>query len=303
MKAISFDTFGGPEVLHVTELPLPEPGPGQVRIRVHAAGVNPADGKIRSGAMEQVFATRLPAVPGFEMAGVVDALGDGVTGTAVGDRVVGWSAFPAGGYAEYALSGVYGPIPDELEFTRAVTLPVATATSTRVLGLLDVKAGETLLIHGASGSVGEVATQFAITRGATVIGTASEANQDRVRALGAVATVYGPGLVDRVRALAPNGVDAVLDAAGRGVLPNSIELRGGTDRIVTIADPAAQGLGVTFSGGPDVRSGDDLARYAAQLVAGKLTTSVGSLHPLTDAVTAQELSDSGRAGGKVVLVP
>jgi NADPH:quinone reductase-like Zn-dependent oxidoreductase len=303
MKAITFDTFGGPEVLHLAEVPLPTPGPGQIRVQVRAAGVNPIDGKIRSGAMQGVFRTPLPAVLGIDVAGIVDALGDGVADVAVGDRVFGYADSPAGSYGEYALASTYARLPDGLDFPTAVTLPTAVETSTRCLNLLKIVEDDTLLIHGASGAVGQVVAQLAIQRGATVIGTASEANQERVRALGAVPTVYGPGLVERVRALAPNGVDAVLDTAGKGALPDSITLRGGTDRIVTIADPAAQQFGVAFTGGPPERSADDLSTFAGQLVRGELTTTVAGVYPFTEVAQAHRAVDSGHAGGKVVLTP
>ncbi|MEU5564935.1 NADP-dependent oxidoreductase [Micromonospora musae] len=303
MKAITFYSFGGPEVLQVAELPQPTPGPRQIRIRVQAAGVNPIDGKIRSGSMEGIFKTQLPAVLGVDVAGVVDALGDGVTDVSVGDRIVGWADAPAGAYGEFALASTYTRLPDGLDFAAAVALPVALETATRSLDLLRVRAGDTLLIHGASGAVGQIAVQLAAGRGATVIGTAGEANQDRVRGLGAIPTVYGPGLVERVRALAPNGVDAVLDVAGKNALPDSIELRGGTDRIVTIADGSAPDLGVVFTAGPEQRSAADLAALADRLVRGEVTATVAAVLPFADAAAAHRLSDGGHAGGKVVLVP
>jgi NADPH:quinone reductase-like Zn-dependent oxidoreductase len=302
MKAIVFDTFGGPEVLHLAEVPLPTPGPGQIRVQIRAAGVNPLDGKVRSGAMEARFPTPLPAVLGVELAGVVDALGDGVTGVAAGDRVFGWADAPTGSYAEYALATTWVPIPDGLDFVTAVTLPVAVETANRVLDQLGVRSGETLLVHGASGAVGQVAVQIAVSRGLTVIGTAGEQNQDRVRALGATPVVYGPGLVERVRALAPDGVDAVFDVAGKGALPDSIELRGGTDRIITIADPDAPRLGVAFSSGLE-RSGDGLAAFADRLVGGEVSTTVAERYEFSRAADAHRLSDGGHAGGKVVLIP
>src|SRR5215470_6583102 len=159
MKAITLNAFGGPEVLRLAEVPIPEPGPGQIRIQVRAAGVNPIDGKIRSGAMERVFTTPLPAILGIDVAGVVDALGEGVTDVAVGDRVAGWADPPAGSYAEFALTSMYVTMPDGLDFEGAAALPVAVETATRTLGLLKVGAGDTLLVHGASGSVGQIVVQ------------------------------------------------------------------------------------------------------------------------------------------------
>ncbi|GAB2583097.1 NADP-dependent oxidoreductase [Streptomyces capparidis] len=301
MKAIVFDTFGGTEVLHEAEVATPRPGPGQVRVRVHAVGVNPVDGKIRSGVMEAIFPTTLPAVPGGEIAGVVDALGAGVDHLKVGDEVLGWS--DTGSYAQYALASaaVLAPKPAGLDWTHAAALPVASDGAERVLDLLGVSAGETLLIHGASGALGTIAVQLAVARGARVIGTAGAANQDYVASLGATALPYGDNLVERVRALAPEGVDAVFDAAGKGALEDSITLRGGTDRIVTTADFRARELGVVFAEGPQRRSAARLAELARQAADGTLVTTLSATYPLAQAARAQQASDAGHNRGKIVL--
>ena len=299
MKAVVIDEFGGPGVLHVADRELPEPGAGQVRVRVRAAGVNGIDGTIRSGAAQQMFPTQLPAVLGLEIAGTVDAVGPGVEGLAAGDDVLGFA--DGGGYAEYALATTVAPKPAELGWTEAAALPVAAETALRVLGLLEVTQGDTLLIHGAAGGVGTVAVQIALSRGAAVVGTASEANHDYLRALGAAPVVYGEGLVDRVRAAAPDGVDAVFDAAGRGALPDSIGLRGGTSRIVTIADPAAFGLGIPFSG-EAARDAGDLAEVARQAGDGRLRVTVAETYSLEEAPAAHEAVATGHGRGKVVLL-
>ncbi|MGW6008968.1 NADP-dependent oxidoreductase [Streptomyces sp. NPDC055210] len=301
MKAIVFDAFGGTEVLHEAEIEVPQPGPGQVRVQVKAVGVNPVDGKIRSGIMEAIFPTTLPAVPGGEIAGVIDALGEGVDTFKVGDEVLGWS--DTGSYAQYALADatVLAPKPAALDWTQAAALPVASDGAERVLDLLDVKPGETLLIHGASGALGTIAVQLAVARGAHVIGTAGPNNQEYVTSLGATALVYGDGLVERVRALAPNGVDAVFDAAGKGALEDSITLRGGTDRVVTTADFRARELGIVFAEGPQRRSATRLAELARQAADGDLTVTVGTTYPLAEAAKAQEVSDGGHGRGKLVL--
>jgi NADPH:quinone reductase-like Zn-dependent oxidoreductase len=298
MRAVVFEEFGGPEVLHLGEVPEPEAGPGQVRVRVEAVGLNAYDGKIRSGAMEAVFRTSLPAVPGAEVAGTVDQVGPGVSGVSVGDRVAGWTRR---GAAELALLKLWAPVPDGLDAPQAAALPVVGETARRALRILDLKPGETLLVHGASGGVGGLVTQLAVAAGARVIGTASAANQERVASYGATPTTYGEGLVDRVRALAP-AVDAVLDAAGSGVLADSIELRGGTDRVVTLADPAANDLGVEF---PEQSqpSAEELAELIGQVVRGEVSVPVARVLPLAEAAQAQGLVDDGHAGGKVVLVP
>ena len=298
MKAILFDRFGGTDVLHEADIEVPQPGPGQVRVRVRAAGLNALDGKIRSGAMQAAFPTPLPAVPGAELAGVVDALGEGVQDVRVGDEVLGWS--DTGSYAQYALATTVAPKPAGLDWQHAVALPVAGETAERVLNLLGVAAGETVLMHGAAGAVGTLAVQLATARGARVIATAGPANQDYLTSLGATATVYGEGLVERVRALAPDGVVAVFDLAGKGALEDSITLRGGTERIVTIADFRAHQLGVTFSQGSPQRSATRLAVLAQDAAAGKGVTTV-TAYPLDQAATAQQVSDAGHVRGKLVL--
>ena len=301
MKAVVFDAFGDPDVLHVAEVEVPEPGPGQIRIKVRAVGVNPVDSSIRSGGMQAVFPTPLPAILGIDVAGIVDAVGSGVDGLSTGESVVGWADPPAGGYAEYALASRVVRKPADLPFADAVTLPTAVEAANRGLDLLGVKAGETLLIHGAAGSVGTIAVQMAVARGATVVGTASAAHQDYIRALGAIPTGYGDGLVERVRALVPH-IDAVFDVAGKGALPDSITLRGGTDRILTLADPTGPSQGVTFSAGtPADWSTNDLAASVDLAARGELTTTVGGTYPLEQAADAQRISQAGHPPGKLVL--
>ncbi|MEV7680516.1 NADP-dependent oxidoreductase [Streptomyces sp. NPDC088341] len=304
MEAAVFEKFGGPDVLHIRNVDEPHAGPGEVRVAVRAAGVNPMDYKIRHGWMEQLFSTRLPAISGSEFAGVVDETGDGVTEVAVGDEVVGWTA--TGAYAQYALAETVVPKPPSLGWEEAAAIPVAGETARRVLDQLAVRRGETLLVHGAAGGVGSVAVQLAVARGATVIGTASPANHDYIRSLGALPVTYGEGLVGRVRAVAPQGVDAVFDVAGRDALPDSIELRGGTtDRIITIADPTAADHGVIFSAGVAAPGSKRAAlaenvRLAAE---GGLRLRVARAFPLADAVKAQETSEKGHASGKLVITP
>jgi NADPH:quinone reductase-like Zn-dependent oxidoreductase len=306
MEAIVYEEFGGPGVLRRAQVDDVHAGPGQIRVAVRAAGVNPVDYKIRSGWMEAAFPTPLPATPGSEFAGVVDETGEGVTEFAVGDEVLGRSA--TGAYAEYVLAGVgaVAPKPEALGWAEAAALPVATATAARVLDELAVAEGETLLLHGASGAVGSAAVQLAAARGATVIGTASPANHDYLRVLGAVPVAYGEGLAERVREAAPQGVDAVFDAAGRGALEDSVELRGGTaDRISTIADPDAARYGVAFSAGGGDRpdEGSRLAEYAEMAAVGGLRIPVERTFPLREAAKAQELSEAGHVRGKLVLLP
>ncbi|MFD9246300.1 NADP-dependent oxidoreductase [Streptomyces sp. NPDC059556] len=313
MEAIVYEEFGGPEVLrHTAGAAVPEPGPGEVRVKVAAVGVNPVDWKRRYGWVEAFYPTTFPAVPGLEFAGTVDRLGEGVTGLAVGDEVLGWTK--TGAYAEYAIADIVVPKPAGLSWEAAASLPVAGETAQRVLDLLGVRAGETLFLHGAAGVVGSVGVQLAVAAGVTVVGSASESNHAYLRELGAIPVAYGEGLADRVRAAAPDGVDAVFDAAGHGVLPVAIELLGGglpggeeaaKERIVTIADVDAEKYGIVFSGSlgdPEaVRAG--LTAHARGAAAGTLTVRLAETLPLKEAARVQELSESGHVRGKLILIP
>ncbi|HEY3653107.1 MAG TPA: NADP-dependent oxidoreductase [Streptosporangiaceae bacterium] len=302
MKAARFSRFGGPEVLEIADLPDPHPGPGQVRIAVCAAGVNPSDWKKREGLMDP----ELPQTMGHEAAGVVDELGEGVADVAVGDRVFGLSAEGAA-QAELAVLSFYAPIPPSLDFAGAAVLPAAIETATRALDQLGVGAGAgrggTLLINGASGSVGSAAVQLAVVRGARVIGTASPASHDYLRSLGAEPVAYGEGLAGRVRALAPDGVDAALDVAGSGVLPELIELAGGPEHVVTIADfGGAREHGVRFSSGDTGRAVHVLAEIGELIESGRFTLPVAQTFPLAEIAQAHRTGEDGHVRGKLVLV-
>ena len=303
MKAVVFEHFGGSEVLRFAEVEEPHAGPGQVRLNVKAVGVNPVDSAVRRGLMQQILPVTLPAVPGFEAAGVVDEVGDGVTGISVGDEVLGHTI--TGAYAQYALSPAadVAAKPAGLGWEQAAALPIAVETSDRVLETLKVTGGETLLVNGAAGVAASVGVQLAIARGATVIGTASEANHDYLRSLGAIPITYGDGLADRVRAAAPQGIDAVFDA-GHGALEVFVDLRGGTtDRIVTIADDHAHDLGITFSTGPRPHFGSALADFARLAANGRLSVRIDRSLTLADAAQAQDVSESGHPRGKLILLP
>jgi NADPH:quinone reductase-like Zn-dependent oxidoreductase len=299
MKAVQYSRFGGPEVLEVVELPDPEPGPGQVRVAVRAAGINPIDWKVRSGMM----GGELPQQTGREVAGVVDRIGEGVNDVALGDRVFGFVA-GGGGAAEEAVLSDYAPIPGTLDFAEAAGLPVAVETAVRTLDLLGVGDGTTLLVNGAAGGVGSAAVQIARARGARVIGTASQGNHDYLRELGAEPISYGEGLVERVHGLAPDGVSAALDAAGSGVLPELVELAGGPEHVVTIADYAhAEETGVRFSGGMGTTRAVHALRDVGGLIeSGQFSLPVAQTFSLEQIGEAHRLSETGHVRGKLVLV-
>jgi NADPH:quinone reductase-like Zn-dependent oxidoreductase len=298
MKAVRFNQFGGPEVLEIVDLPDPHPGPSQVRIAVRAAGVNPSDWKKRKGLMD----AELPQTMGHEAAGVVDELGEGVVDVAVRDRVFGFSAEGAA-QADLAVLSHYAPIPPSLDFPGAAALPAAIETATRALDQLGVGSGRTLLINGASGTVGGAAVQLAVARGARVIGTASPANHEYLRSLGAEPVAYGEGLIQRVRALVSDGVDAALDVAGSGVLPELIELAGGPEHVVTIADFAgAREHGVTFSSGDAGRAVHALAEIGELIESGRFSLPVAQTFRLADIAEAHRVGEDGHVRGKIVLV-
>jgi len=298
MKAVRFSRFGGPEVLEIVDLPDPHPGPGQVRIAVRAAGVNPSDWKKRQGLMDE----DLPQTLGYEAAGVVDEVGEGVTDVAVGGRVFGFSEEGAA-QAELAVLSYYAPVPPSLGFPGAAALPAAIETATRALDQLGVGTGSTLLINGASGSIGSAAVQLAVVRGARVIGTASPANHDYLRSLGAEPVAYGEGLAARVRALAPGGVDVALDVAGSGVLPELIGLAGGPEHVVTIADFAgAREHGVRFSSGDAGRAVHALAGIGELIECGRFSLPVAQTFPLAEIAEAHRVSEDGHVRGKLVLL-
>jgi NADPH:quinone reductase-like Zn-dependent oxidoreductase len=302
VKAVQFTEYGGPEVLRVAEVPEPHAGAGQIRVAVRAIGVNPWDWKVRSGAMQQFVPVRFPSIPGIEVAGVVDEIGDGVTGTSVGDEVFGFAA--TGGYAGYAVldHDQFAHKPAALPWPEAAALPVAAETARRALDMLGVDAGQIVLINGAAGGVGVAASQLAKLRGASVIGTASEANHDYLRSLGVTPVSYGEGLVQRVREIAPNGVDRALDVAGRGGLRDLIELTRGTDKVITIADPEAQKYGVRFSSGRSKDPFPALEEAARLIEQDRFTLPVAETFPLERAADAHRISQEGHIRGKLVLV-
>jgi NADPH:quinone reductase-like Zn-dependent oxidoreductase len=300
MKAVVFSEYGGPEVLHVVEVPEPHAGPGQVRVAVRAAGVNPFDWKVRSGAMAQGMPLEAPRITGSDAAGVVDEVGEGRSDVVVGDEVFGSAV--GGAAAQHAVLVHYAVKPASLSWAEAAGLPVPVETAVRTLDLLGVTSGQTLLVNGAAGGVGTAAVQFARERGARVIGTASEANHDFLRSLGAEPTTYGEGMVERVRALAPDGVDRALDTAGRGALPELIELTGSPANVVTIADFSAPQYDVRVTTGAGDRAWHALGQAAELYEAGRFTMPVERTFTLDEAPEAHRLSEGGHVRGKLVLI-
>ncbi|QCX74010.1 Quinone oxidoreductase 1 [Streptomyces sp. YIM 121038] len=296
MKRVSFAEFGGPDVLRLEDAEEPHAGPGRIRVAVRAAGVNPVDWRIREGQFQQVRPVELPAGVGQDAAGVVDEVGAGVDGVEVGDRVFGRGS---GTYAELAVLTAWAPVPEGLTFEEAAGYPSVVETALRIVDQAGVRPGQTLLVSGASGGVGSAVLQIARDRGITVIGTAGAANQDYLRSLGALATTYGEGWVERVRGLGQ--VDAALDLAGSGVIRELVELTGDPDKVVSIADRGAPDLGVRFSGvtGDVPRA---LVAVADLIRRGKLHIPVEKVYALTEAAAAHIDSQAGHTRGRRVIV-
>lgn len=301
MKAQVITRFGEPEVFEAREVDSPSAGPGQVLVRVAVAAVNPLDAKIRGGALSSMFPTTFPAVLGNEIAGVVEAVGDGVTEPSVGERVAGFA--PLGGYAELVVTTPdrLVRVPDALPLTRAATIPTAAETAQRALALLDAQPGETVVVNAAAGSVGSAAVQLLTAAGVRVIGTASEVNHDYVRALGATPVRYGDHLIADLALAAPDGVDAALDAGGRGFADQILALVE-PSRIVTIVDFAAARHGVQIAAGDpfavDARSLAPVLDLAAQ---GRFATEVAGVVPFDGVAEAHRRSEDGHLRGKLLV--
>src|SRR3954449_1177789 len=290
MRAVTFTEYGGPEVLRVADAEEPHAGPGQVRIAVRAAGVNPIDWKARSGAMREVMPVEFPVIDGREAAGVVDEVGEGVEGVSAGDEVFGFAV--AGAAAEYAVLDDFARKPAQISFEEAAGLPVAVETSVRVFNVLGgLREGQTIVINGAAGGVGTAAVQLARARGARVIGTASEGNHEFLRSLGAEPTTYGEGLAERVRALAPDGVDRALDVAGQGPLQDIVDVAGGPEHVVTIADYTAPQLGVHVSSGADEIAWDALEEAVQLHRQGRFRLPVAQTFSFEQAPEAHRVSE------------
>jgi NADPH2:quinone reductase len=315
MSAVVVATgYGGPEVLSVIDVPTPDPGPTEVRIAVRAAGVNPVDFKSYSGAFGTDPA-KLPLRLGSEAAGMITAIGPDAVGPAgpvsVGDEVIAYRA--PGAYAtELVLpASAVVPKPAALSWEQAGGLLLTGATAVHALETVGVRSGDTVLIHGGAGGVGLMAVQLAAARGASVIATASPAKHELLARLGATPVAYGDGLANRVRALAPAGVDAAVDTVGTDeAVDVSLELVAERGRIVTIAAfGRAARDGIKLIGGGAGADPGTAIRAAARLQltaaveAGELEVVVGRSYPLTEAAAAHRESRAGHTTGKIVLVP
>ena len=308
MRTIRFHDYGEPtDVLRLEEAAIPELGPGRIRVRVRACGLNPVDWVTCRGH----FAGQLPLPRGIglDVSGIVDAIGEGVTDVAIGDAVLGGADFMSGssaGASDRAIMYYWFRMPDGLDFVQAAALPMAVETAYRGIDTLGVRSGQTVLVHGAGTTVGFAAVQIALMRGARVVATAGATYADKLRAMGAMVTSYGDGMVERVAELAKQPVDLALDTAPiSGSLKDLVQIvNGHPQHVLTVSDfAAAAELGVRASYGElhtaryDVVG--DFAQYAAD---GKFTIPVARTFALDEWRSAVEISQSGRAHGKLILL-
>jgi NADPH:quinone reductase-like Zn-dependent oxidoreductase len=303
MKAIIYRQYGGPEVLEYAEVPAPKLSQNGVLIRVKAAALNPADHKLQAGLGDSIMDAWFPVIPGWDVAGVVERVGAGVTEFAEGDEVIGFvreEILHHGTYAENASVPASSLVrkPRNANWAQAAGLPLAGLTAYQsVVHALKLTKSEAILIHGASGGVGSLAAQIAVQLGARVIGSGSAASHSYLRSIGAEPVLYGENLVRDVRAIVPDGVDAVLDCVGRGVLVLNSQLGHAGLRACSIAD-SAPNVTTVFA----QIDQNDLLQLVALVEAKKLTVPVAATYPLIDAAAAQVALKNGEKGpGKIAL--
>ena len=304
-RAVRFQKYGPVEVLEVVDVDDPVAGDGELVVRVRAAGINPGEGKIRDGALHEMFPATFPSGQGSDLAGVVEQVGPGSPPFAVGDEVIG---FTDGRSSQAELvrvsAGNVTPKPSEVPWEVAGALYVAGATGWAAVGAVGLGASDTVVVAGAAGGVGVFAVQLAARTGATVIGVASEGNHDWLRDHGAIGIAYGDGVQARIRDAARNGVDAFLDLVGGGYVELALALGVAPERIDTIADfEAVRRHGVRAEGNAAGASAATLAELAGLIAAGELEVPIAATYPLEQVREAYTELERGHTRGKIVLLP
>ena len=303
-KAVRFEEYGGVEVLNVAEVPMPEPGPGQVLVRVKAAGINPGEAKIREGLLHSRWPTTFPSGQGSDLAGVVARAGQGVTGFAAGDEVIGYTDNRAS-QAEYVLAAAANLTakPAGVPWEVAGSLFVVGATAWAAVRAVALTSGDTVVVAGAAGGVGSVTVQLARRAGATVIGLASPANHEWLAGHGVIPVSYGDGVAGRIRQAAAK-VDAFIDTVGADYVQLALDLGVEPSRVDTIVRfDAVQRYGVKAEGNAVGASAAVLAELAGLIDAGELEIPVAATFPLGQVRDAFRLLAGGHVHGKVVLLP
>lgn len=304
-SAVRFDEYGGLEVLRLVEVPRPVPGPGQVLLQVVAAGINPGEGKIREGLLHEMFPATFPSGEGSDVAGVVEEVGDAVTGLAVGDEVLGFTDDRAS-HAELVIVEAKNVTarPEDVPWEVAGSLFVAGSTAYAAVRAVSAGPGDTVVVAGAAGGVGVIAVQLATHAGATVIGLASEKNHAWLRSRGVVPVTYGTGVAERIAEAAGGSVDAFIDLIGDQYVQLAIDLGVKPDRINTIVDFAAKAEhGVRTEGSQSGASAEVLAELAALIADGRVEVPIARVFPLVDVQEAYRELEQGHTHGKIVLKP
>ncbi|MFE3255316.1 NADP-dependent oxidoreductase [Nocardia sp. NPDC059091] len=305
-KAVRYNEFGGIDVLRVDEVERPVPGDGQALVRVRAAGINPSEAVIRTGALADMFPSTFPSGQGSDLAGVIEEVGTGVGGYSPGDEVIGFSENRAA-QAELVLVEAVNLTrkPERVPWEVAGGLYVAGVTAWGAVRSVRLTPGETVVVSGAAGGVGSLAVQLARRAGATVIGLASESNHEWLRSRGVIPIAYGDDVADRIKAAAPGGVDAFIDTFGNGYVELALALGVATERIDTIADYAAAArYGVKTDGGAEAGPGGAILAELAGLIAdGHLEVPIANVYPLAQVREAYTELERRHTHGKIVLRP
>lgn len=302
-KAVRYDQYGDVDVLQVVDVPDPVPGPGEVLVRVRAAGINPGEAAIREGLLHDLWPATFPSGEGSDLAGIIEAVGDGVTAWSAGDEVIGWTDTRAS-HAELAVTGAdeLTTRPPEVPWEVAGALFVAGATAWACVRAVAPQPGETVVVTAAAGGVGSITVQLARRTGARVIGLAGEANHDWLRAHDVIAVAHGDGVADRIREQAPNGVDAFVDTFG-GYLDLALgDLGVAPDRVNTIIPPERRD-GVHADGSAAGSSADVLAELAQLIAAGELEIPIAATYRLDRVRDAYTELERRHTRGKIVLLP
>ena len=302
-KAVQLSAYGGVELLQIVEVAKPEPGPGEIVVRVVASGTNPGEILIREGRLHHMFPREFPFGQGTDFAGRVDSVGAGVAEFAPGDEVLGWTDQRAA-QAEYVVSTAAHLIakPPALDWYRAGSLFVVATTAVGAVNAVSLKAGDVVAISGAAGGVGSLAVQIARRAGARVIGIASAESASFLGSVGVESVAYGDGLADRLRALAPNGIDAFVDLFGGGYVELAVSLGVARERIDTIIDFAgAQQFGVKADGSAAAASCETLAFVANLIAWGEIVMPLTAIYPLASLRDAYVELAKRKAHGKIVL--
>jgi NADPH:quinone reductase len=304
-RAVRFDRYGGREVLYVTDIEMPSPGAGEVVVEVRAAGINPGEAGIRSGAMQDIFPSTFPSGEGSDLAGVVTAVGPGVTEFTVGDEVLGFS-FQRSSHATHTAVAVGQLIrkPAQMSWAVAGSLYVVGATAYAAVNAVTPQPGETVAVSAAAGGVGSLVVQLLVKRGATVLGIAGPGNADWLRAHGVTPIAYGDGLADRLREAAPDGVDAFIDLFGPEYVQLAVDLGVAPERINTIISFQKAGeVGAKTEGSTEASTPEVLAELADLVVSGDLELDVAATYPLDRVADAFEELEKRHTHGKIVLLP